>query len=78
MMSHLYFNYLEPFFKIIPKIPKNKIFGWTSHSYDPVRAVLHGGNELTNLNRRSEQMELTQALVNANQCPTDDDNVFRQ
>jgi hypothetical protein len=54
------------------------MFNWIANSFDPVRAILHGGNELINLGRRSDQIELTKALVEANKLPTDDDNIFRQ
>jgi hypothetical protein len=78
MMSYLYFNHLEPFFTIVPKIHKDKMYEWTRYSFDPCRAVVYNGNELINLNRRSDQIELTKALLNGAQMPNDDDFEFKQ
>jgi hypothetical protein len=77
MLSHLYFTYLEPFFRMVQIIPKNRIYEMTRYSFDPLNAVMHNGNEWINLSRRNEQMELTNALVEGRQLPNDDDVLFR-
>jgi hypothetical protein len=58
MHSHLYFSYLEPFFRTMTYLRKNKIFEWVKFSFNPLNAVNHGNNEMVNLSRKPLAIQL--------------------
>jgi hypothetical protein len=61
---------------MVPKIVEAKKFDWSKHSFDALGAILHSNNMMINLNRRSDQIEMTKALINGGQLPTDEDHEF--
>jgi hypothetical protein len=51
MLSYLFFTYLEPFFRMVPKVKKTKILDWITWSFSPLNAAIYKNNELSNLSR---------------------------